>query len=560
MRGFLCVVFVGVSVFGVAGPVYATALDDYVNTPDPAYGYTLLNTIPGAGYTDYVLQMTSQTWRDASEVDVTLWTHHMVITVPDTVSSSVGVLFIGGGSSTSGVPGGNDAVLREAALETNSVCALLKQIPNQPITFLDDPALEARKEDSQIAYAWDKFLRSGDPEWLSRFPMTKAAARAMDTVSDFVAQPAQGNLTVNQYVVAGASKRGWTTWTTAAVDNRVVAFAPFVIDMLSLEESFLHHYAVLGFWADAIIDYESQGIMEWQGTRPYNDLIDLVDPYSYLSRYASKPKYVYNSAGDEFFLPDSSQFYYDDLPGQKSLRYLPNTGHGLDGRANEDFIAWYNAIVSGDPIPNFTWVKQPDGSIVVDTTGTSPSQVLLWQASNSVRDFNHTTYGNLYTGSVLAPSGGDTYTASVPEPASGFTAFFVEITYPGSGTYPLRFTTEVSVIPDTYVASWDPDTDEDGEPNSVDTDDDNDGEPDVSDYRPLDTDNDALPNHVDDDDDNDGFPDALEVTEGTDPLDNASYPGAPSTTMPVAGGGFLALLVGLAGAWRLARKRKDRSA
>jgi PhoPQ-activated pathogenicity-related protein len=510
---------------------FATALDDYVHAPDPAYGYTLLNTYPHEGYTDYVLEMTSQTWRSAEEVDVPLWTHHLVLTVPDEVTSEMGVLFIGGGGSGSEVPESNDVFLVQMALECHAVCAELKQIPNQPITFLDDPTQEARKEDSQIAYGWNKFLRTGDPLWLARFPMTKAAVRAMDTITEFMGQSERGDVAVKEFIVAGGSKRGWTTWTTAAVDKRVVAFAPFVIDLLNFEKSFLHHYAVLGHWAEAIDDYVNQGIMEWQGTRPYHDLLALVDPYSYLDRYASKQKYVYNAAGDEFFLPDSSQFYFADLPGPKHLRYLPNVGHGLDERAYQDFIAWTKAVTDGATIPSFTWIKKSDGTLVVNTAGAAPAKVLLWQATNSVRDFNHTLYGDLYTSTELTPSAADEYIAAVVAPEKGFTAYFVEITYPGTGTFPLRFTTEVCVVPNTFAGVWDRDTDGDGQMDSVDSDDDNDGVPDASDARPRDTDNDGIPNHADDDDDNDGAPDVAEAAAGTNPLDAASRPaneGAPS--------------------------------
>ena len=38
--------------------------------------------------------------------------------------------------------------------------------------------------------------------------------------------------------------------------------------------------------------------------------------------------------------------------------------------------------------------------------------------------------------------------AHVPAPAKGWTAFFVEMTYPG-GKYPLKFTSRVRVTPDT---------------------------------------------------------------------------------------------------------------
>ena len=41
------------------------------------------------------------------------------------------------------------------------------------------------------------------------------------------------------------------------------------------------------------------------------------------------PKFMVNSAGDQFFLPDSWRFYFDDLKGEKYLRYVPNADHAL---------------------------------------------------------------------------------------------------------------------------------------------------------------------------------------------------------------------------------------
>ncbi|MCC6144535.1 MAG: PhoPQ-activated pathogenicity, partial [Candidatus Hydrogenedentes bacterium] len=228
-------------------PAVATALDDYVNAPDPAYNWSLFATYPGAGYTHYILHMDSQTWLTASEVDRTVWEHEIVVTVPDTVSHDTAHLHIDGGSTTT-VTTNNITELTAMAVETESIVARLRQVPNQPLTFVDGVP---RTEDSLIAYGWDQFLRGGREEWLARFPMTKAAVRAMDAVSDFVATQFGGALAVNSFVVSGASKRGWTAWTTAAVDPRVVAVAPMVIDLLNLNPSFTHHYAALGYWAPA---------------------------------------------------------------------------------------------------------------------------------------------------------------------------------------------------------------------------------------------------------------------------------------------------------------------
>src|SRR5205814_7339736 len=97
--------------------------------------------------------------------------------------------------------------------------------------FKDDPARKPRVEDDFIAYTWDHYIRTGDDRWPARLPMTKSAVRAMDAVTAFTATPAGGGRPVRRFVVAGASKRGWTTWATAAVDKRVVAIAPAVIEI-----------------------------------------------------------------------------------------------------------------------------------------------------------------------------------------------------------------------------------------------------------------------------------------------------------------------------------------
>ena len=73
--------------------------------------------------------------------------------------------------------------------------------------------------------------------------MTRAVVRAMDLVQDITKQ---NKVNVNEFVVSGASKRGWTAWTTAAIDKRVIAIVPMVIDMLNLNESFENHYRSYG--------------------------------------------------------------------------------------------------------------------------------------------------------------------------------------------------------------------------------------------------------------------------------------------------------------------------
>jgi PhoPQ-activated pathogenicity-related protein len=204
-------------------------------------------------------------------------------------------------------------LLASLAVATGSVLSELRTVPNEPLTFAGET--RKRSEDAIIAYSWDKYLKTGDETWPLRLPMTKAAVRAMDTITAFCGSPEGGGIAVDKFVVGGASKRGWTTWTTAAVDKRVVAIVPVVIDLLNIEPSFDHHYRAYGFWAPAVHDFAETGIMRWAGTPQFEALMKIEDPYAYRDRF-TMPKFIVNSTGDQSFLPDSSQFYVDGLPGE----------------------------------------------------------------------------------------------------------------------------------------------------------------------------------------------------------------------------------------------------
>jgi PhoPQ-activated pathogenicity-related protein len=424
-----------------------TALDRYVAKPDPSYRWEVAKTINGEGYTANVIELTSQTWRKPGEVDRNVWKHWLTIIKPEKVTSPIAFLFITGGNNGDPAPEKANPILADMAVASGTITAELRMVPNQPLAFPDD-GNRPLVEDQFISYTWDKFLHGGDDEWLSRLPMTKSAVRAMDTVTAFCAGAGNCGTPATRFVVSGGSKRGWTTWTTAAVDKRVIAIEPLVIDLLNVEASFDHHWRVYGFWAPAIKDYEDRKIMEWQGTKRYRELMTIVEPFSYRDRL-TMPKYMINAAGDQFFLPDSSQFYFDDLKGEKYLRYIPNTDHSLkDSDVGESMIAFYESVVKGAPRPRFSWKQEKDGSVRI-VTSDRPSQVRLWQATNpEKRDFRLETIGKAYTATELKDEGGGVYVARVSKPAKGFTAYFVELAFPSGGKYPFKFTTQVWVTPD----------------------------------------------------------------------------------------------------------------
>jgi PhoPQ-activated pathogenicity-related protein len=188
--------------------------------------------------------------------------------------------------------------------------------------------------------------------------------------------------------------------------------------------------------------------MDWTGTPQYRALMKIEEPYEYRTRL-TMPKFIINASGDQFFLPDSSQFYFKDLPGVKYLRYVPNADHSLKGSdAFATLLACYNAILYHEHLPQFSWTRTKDGSLHVSTKD-KPAEARLWQATNpDARDFRLETFGPKWQSSPLEPDAKGTYVAKLSPPSKGWTAFFVELTFPSAGPAPFKFTTQVSVVPD----------------------------------------------------------------------------------------------------------------
>ncbi|MDE2680977.1 MAG: PhoPQ-activated pathogenicity-related family protein [Verrucomicrobiota bacterium] len=422
-----------------------TALDRYVAKPDAAYQYRLVKTQRVDNATVFVLDMTSQRYLTKKEVNRPEWRHWVTIVKPARVKHSTGLLYIGGGNNEGKVPSAPKELVA-IARATQSVVAEIRMVPNQPLVFVGEK--RTRSEDAIIAYSWDKFLKTGDEKWPLRLPMTKAAVRALDTVTDFMATQKGGDVKVNRFVVTGASKRGWTTWSTAAVDKRVVAIIPIVIDMLNTEASFKHHRDAYGGYAEAVHDYVEMGVMKWMGSPEFAKLKRIEDPYEYRDRL-TMPKFCLNSAGDQFFLPDSWQFYWKELKGLKHLRYVPNTGHSLgDSDAIDSLVAFYHAILNKTPLPRYEWAVEKTGALTVRAKD-KPREVRLWRATNpNARDFRIDKLGPKWRSTLLRPRADGAYHAPAARPPKGWTAAFIELTFPGK-VKPFKFTTGVVVTPET---------------------------------------------------------------------------------------------------------------
>ena len=444
--------------------VSPTALDAYVAAPDPSYSYTLVSTINGAGYTAYIYNMVSQTWNPDGYVLTNsdsnpVWHHWLQVIVPTNLNTSISTafLYISGGSTSTSPPTSADSTTAAVAVATGTVSVYLPDVPNEPLQFVDEPF--DHTEDQIVAYSFDKYLRTGESDWIAYLPMVNSVIKAMDTVQAVVPGLTGNQVSVSHFVLTGASKRGWTTQLATAVDPkaRVVAMIPAVADLSDLGQQmeYQHEFyqgvtsAIDQGYTIELEDYLHYNVISRINTPQGQDLLAIVDPAAYKGRATmSVPKFYLDGTQDEFFVPGSALFYINDMSGPTYLRYVENADHGLNTDAVQDDANFYAAVVEGVNLPSYTWSIGNDGHTITLNTSTAPTQVQLWQATNPTdRDFRAYLQPTTptWTSTVLTDQGGGSYVGNVSTPASGATGAMIKVTYTINGLQ-LSFSTPVTVV------------------------------------------------------------------------------------------------------------------
>ena len=496
-----------------AGPT----LDEYVWAPDDHYGWVDMgpdhvlqgqNIFKNQSWTGYTLNMTSQQWltdADFAENSDTksIWWHYLVVIVPDNVNwKRNGTMWITGWSNTASPPTAKDediALAASIAMEAGIITGSLFQVPNEHTIFASDPLQKSRTEDAIIAFTWDHFLNNpDDSQWLLRFPMVKASLRAMDAIKEFTAQkfPDEG-YSLDYFSVAGASKRGWTTWDVGVVDpERVMAIVPIVLDAINFVEVEHHQWRSYGGWSWALTDYIDMNIMTRLDDPNMVHLQENVDPFFYRDRL-TMPKLVVNAVLDEFQQPDDTRYWWDKMPGPKHFIMTPNAEHSEATGIFEivpAITSYLNYLLHEEPVPTFTWdIDETTGTITATLDGLGDvKKATMWYAYScgnnghvKRRDFRIASMddpchcGIGYDGycanlrsfwhdmelqPTLNADGMRTYTAHMDAPDDGrWVAYFIDIKYekPSWGLQKcnilpcdmpgqLEFTTEVSVWPNTF--------------------------------------------------------------------------------------------------------------
>ncbi len=424
-------------------------LEEYVRKPDPAFAWSEVARGSTASGKFTELALTSQVWKGIT------WKHSLCVYEPAQIAHDNACLLLITGGQNGRRPGADD---HEMAFILARACgarvAVLKQVPNQPL-------LDGKTEDTLIAETFVRYLQTKDEEWPLLFPMVKSAVRAMDAVAAWTKQ--QGR-PAPRFVVSGASKRGWTTWLTGAMDNRVVGIAPMVIVMLNLGPQGPNQLKVWGHYSEQIHDYVERGLMEKVRTPHGSRLWQMVDPYTYRDRLA-KPKFLINGTNDRYWTLDALDLYWGGLKGPKHLVELPNAGHGLE--QNRDWAvnglgAFFRHAATGRTMPRLSWsfdtAKQGESVLKVQAE-PAPRTARLWTAHASTRDFREARWEPIQVASPDAAKPAEireqkpasryihdftldasTITARVAPPDDGRLALFAEVEYEVDGL-PYHLTT-----------------------------------------------------------------------------------------------------------------------
>lgn len=421
-QGLLCLLCL-VSLLATAAPT-STA------TP-PGYHWEAVDQSELGGNQVTLIALTSQQWRGIE------WQHQLWLIDPTQGrGASQALLFIAGGSwPRAGEP--SHDLPREAswfaalAQALGAPVAVLRQVPFQPL-------FDGRGEDALIALTFERFLEDpNDESWPLLGPMVTSAVRAMDALQ---ALTQDWERPIEAFTLTGASKRGWTTWLTAAEDPRVAAIAPMVFDILDMEAQLAHQRRVWGELSPQLGDYTERGLDAQLATPAGQRLLALVDPFQ--QRVAlTQPKLVILASNDAYWPVDASNLYWEALPEPRHLLQLPNQGHRVRDleRLIPTLVAFHRRVSEGSALPRLAWHYACDNGAIhlTVTSDIPPSGAQAWVARAPRRDFREARW---VPQPLATTDEGHALRLSLPE--AGYLALFGELRFDDGAS----LSTQVRVI------------------------------------------------------------------------------------------------------------------
>lgn len=362
-----------------APKIHPSALDAFLQHPEPAFNWNDVSAqFAGDGFAN--LRLVSQTWQGSK------WSHRLQIFKPqhlDFPDAAVINISYGSGSFPESILGQGLSDL-SGAYTVNAF-----NVPNQP--------LYDREEDALVAYSFQKYLETGDASWPLLLPMTKSVVKAMDAVQQWSKKTTGRE--IKRFIIAGASKRGWTAFLVAAGDKRVVGCVPIVYDNLNIPAQIKHQREVWGQTSQLAVAFSNLGLMDEgaTGSTRGKELLEAVDPYAYLKRL-TMPIFSINATNDGYWPHDAQTVYRDELGKQTSLStyYAPNSTHFLGHQIvplAQSSAVWSRLVFGAAKIPAVGLVR--DQNVFRAQASNGATSATLWLAQNDTKDFRHAHWVSL---------------------------------------------------------------------------------------------------------------------------------------------------------------------
>lgn len=356
------------------------------------------------------------------------WICRLFLYVPNKIDYDSCFTKIGSGNLTDKCK--SNKLLLDICHNYNMICMEIFDIPNQPLNFDDNKYLV---EDELMAYCWKTYIETLDINYIINFHMVKTVNEILNFCDSFVKE--KYSIELKGHIVHGSSKRGLTAWLTSTVSDRVLAIIPAVYDTLNMKVTLKNQKIKLGNFCNKLEPYVCYNLFD-ELLDHY--LFDIIDPLSYDS-YIKIPKFIINSSNDNFFTPDSSNYYFDQISNPKYLRYIPNINHYLESDIFDNHIKKIINLILNNYNFEYTIINNSN-KIKIDTK-EKITDLNLWYAENDVFDFGMKTYikYNIYSLKHLINNEIDVTQILIKQ--NKYLVYFIEI----------RFETEFVVTSNVFV-------------------------------------------------------------------------------------------------------------
>ena len=267
--------------------------------------------------------------------------------------------------------------------------AVIFDIPNQPL-------FGGLKEDSLVAYTFRKFIQTQDPNWIIFSPMIRSVREAMNYLENYFSQ--HFDIRLKGFILSGISKRGWTTYLTAAKDRRVKGIIPLSFDNVNFLKTIPHQLDQWGSYSADLIDYSKDGLLDMLSTSIGKKLLSFVDPW-YMRKKLKIPKLIVVGTNDTYWTIDAASLYFYGLWGSNYIYYMPNRGHSLgwDKKIIETLKRFILSVARHYNLARFKFSyyyvpKENRVYFKIKSKKVRPKNASIWYAMSYTKDFRNAVF------------------------------------------------------------------------------------------------------------------------------------------------------------------------